>query len=61
MMWPLGIYFVSVILVVAGMLALSYVLGERHHDPATAAPYESGRSRLRYSRNLLWVYHPSGR
>jgi NADH-quinone oxidoreductase subunit A len=60
MMWPLGIYFVSVILVVAGMLALSYVLGERHHDPATAAPYESGivsegSARVRFSAKFYLI------
>ena len=38
MIWPLGIYFVSVILVVAGVLALSYVLGEQHHEPASQIP-----------------------
>jgi NADH:ubiquinone oxidoreductase subunit 3 (subunit A) len=40
--WPLIVYFMAVILVVAGMLAVSYVLGQRHQDPATGAPYESG-------------------
>lgn len=41
-LWPLIVYFVAVILLVAGMLAASYVLGQRHQDPATGAPYESG-------------------
>lgn len=40
--WPLVVYFVVVILLVAGMLAVSYVLGQRHQEPATGAPYESG-------------------
>ena len=40
--WPLIVYFVAVILLVAGMLAVSSVLGQRHQDPATGAPYESG-------------------
>lgn len=40
--WPLAVYFVAVILIVAGMLALSSVLGERHREPATGAPYEAG-------------------
>ena len=40
--WPLVVYFVAVILIVAGMLALSSVLGERHREPATGAPYEAG-------------------
>ncbi len=41
-LWPLGVYFVLVILLVAGMLALSYVLGQRHENPASDSPYESG-------------------
>ncbi|MEO7142821.1 MAG: NADH-quinone oxidoreductase subunit A [Bryobacteraceae bacterium] len=40
--WPLAVYFALVILLVAAMLALSYVLGQRHEEPATGAPYESG-------------------
>jgi NADH-quinone oxidoreductase subunit A len=42
MLWPLLVYFAFVILIVAGILAASYVLGQRHHDRATATPYESG-------------------
>jgi NADH-quinone oxidoreductase subunit A len=42
MVWPFGIYFALVILIVAGMLAVSYVLGPRHNDRTTATPYESG-------------------
>jgi NADH-quinone oxidoreductase subunit A len=42
MMWPLAVYFLLTVLLVAGMLALSYVLGQRHDDRATSAPYESG-------------------
>ncbi len=41
-LWPLAAYFVAVMVVVAGMLGLSYVLGQRHHDRATGEPYESG-------------------
>ena len=40
--WPLTAYFALVILVVAGMLALSYVLGQRHNERATGVQYESG-------------------
>ena len=40
--WPLIVYFIAVVLLVAGMLAVSYVLGQRHVEPATGAPYESG-------------------
>lgn len=41
-MWPFGLYFVLVLLVVAGTLGLSALLGPRHHEPATGAPFESG-------------------
>jgi len=41
-LWPFPVYTICVLLVVAGMLALSHVLGERHRDRATAEPYESG-------------------
>jgi NADH-quinone oxidoreductase subunit A len=41
-LWALGIYFVVVLLLVIAMLALSYVLGQRHSEHATGSPYESG-------------------
>ena len=41
-LWPLAVYFAAVILLVAGMLALSYGLGQRHQEPATGVQYESG-------------------
>lgn len=41
-LWPLGVYFIAVIILAAGMLGLSYVLGEHHQDRATGEPYESG-------------------
>ena len=41
-MWPLGIYFGIVLVLVAGMLLVSYILGQRHVDPATDETYESG-------------------
>lgn len=40
--WPLAVYFAAVILIVATMLSLSYALGQRHKEPATGSPYESG-------------------
>ena len=40
--WTLGIYFLIVLFLVAAMLAVSYVLGQRHDEPATGQPYESG-------------------
>ena len=41
-LWTLGVYFIAVFLLVAAMLAVSYVLGERHNEHATGQPYESG-------------------
>jgi len=42
MLWPLLVYFALVLVLVAGMLGLSYVLGERRTERATGEPYESG-------------------
>ena len=41
-LWPIAIYFVVVLVLVASILALSYLLGQRHDDRATGSPYESG-------------------
>jgi NADH-quinone oxidoreductase subunit A len=41
-LWPLGVYFAAVVLIVIIMIALSYVLGERHREKQTNEPYESG-------------------
>lgn len=43
-MWPLAVYFAAVVLLAGSMLALSYLLGERHQARATGEPYESGVS-----------------
>jgi len=39
---PFLIYFALVMLVVITMMALSYLLGQRHSLPAKNLPYESG-------------------
>jgi NADH-quinone oxidoreductase subunit A len=49
-LWPIVVYFVVVLILVAGMLGISYVLGERHHDHATDEPYESGITPLGSAR-----------
>ncbi len=41
-LWPLGVYFVAVVVIVISMIALSYLLGERHREKQTDEPYESG-------------------
>lgn len=35
-------YLIIILLLVGAMLGLSYVLGQRHNDPATGTPYEGG-------------------
>ena len=42
MTWPLLVYFVFVVVLVAAVLAVSYLLGQRHSEPATGEPYEGG-------------------
>jgi NADH-quinone oxidoreductase subunit A len=59
-LWPLAVYFAAVILLVAGMLALSYLLGQRHQSRATGEPYESGivstgSARLRFSAQFYLI------
>ncbi len=40
--WPLAVYSAAVFLIVVVMLSLSWVLGQRHREPATDSQYESG-------------------
>lgn len=59
-LWPLLAYFAVVILLVAGMLALSYLLGQRHQAKAKDEPYESGivstgSARLRFPAQFYMV------
>ena len=42
MMWPLVVYFAFVIFLVSAVLLVSYLLGQRHSEPATGEPYEGG-------------------
>ena len=54
MMWPLAVYFVFVVILVATVIAVSYLLGQRHSEPATGEPYEGGivsegSARVRFS------------
>ena len=41
-LWPFVIYFAAVLLLVATMLGLSFVLGQRRANRATNMPFESG-------------------
>jgi NADH-quinone oxidoreductase subunit A len=40
--WPLGLYIVLVVSLVAGMLIISHLLGQRHRERETGEPYEGG-------------------
>ena len=60
LLWPLLVYFGLILIVATGMLALSYLLGERHRERATGEPYESGMpptgsARLRVSAKFYLV------
>ena len=41
-LWPFVVYFIAVLLLVATMLGLSWVLGQRRANKATNTPFESG-------------------
>ena len=41
-LWPFIVYFLAVLLLVATMLVLSRLLGERRSNKATNMPFESG-------------------
>jgi NADH-quinone oxidoreductase subunit A len=58
--WPFVVYATSVFVVVGAMLALSWLLGERHKDRARNEPFESGivttgSARLRLSAKFYLV------
>ena len=40
--WPLAVYFAAVLLIIVVILGVSWVLGQRHREPATGSQYESG-------------------
>jgi NADH-quinone oxidoreductase subunit A len=59
-LWPLGVYFIAVLALVGAILGVSYLLGQRHSDRATGAPYESGivsegSARVRLSAKFFLV------
>ena len=54
MLWPLVAYFAFAVVLVAAVLIVSYLLGQRHSEPATGEPYEGGivsegSARVRFS------------
>jgi len=54
------VYFVAVLALVASMLGLSWLLGQRHHNRDTDTPYEAGvaptgSARLRFATSFYLV------
>jgi len=57
---PLIVYGAAALVVAAGMIGLSWILGERHRERATVEPYESGvpataSARLRFTARYYVV------
>ena len=40
--WPVAVYFGAVVILIASMIMLSYILGQKHKERLTGEPYESG-------------------
>lgn len=59
-LWPLALYFGIVLILAVMLLAVSALLGERHHERATGLPYESGvastgSARLRFGVSFYLI------
>jgi NADH-quinone oxidoreductase subunit A len=59
-LWPILLYAAIVISLVAAMLGLSFVLGQRHKERATDEPYEggilsTGGARMRFSSQFYLI------
>lgn len=59
-LWPLLLYTGLVVILIAAILVLSYLLGQRHNDRATGKPYEggieqTGTARIRFSTQFYLV------
>ena len=60
MIWPIAVYGGIVVFLVAAVVGISYLLGERHNPPGRNEPYESGieptgSARLRYGARYYLV------
>ena len=58
--WPFLVFAAAVLCIVAIMIGLSYVLGERHKEKSTDQPFESGMpptgdARLRFSSGFYII------
>ncbi len=54
-LWPLALYAAAVAAVIAGMVAVSWLLGERRGDRAAGEPFESGMVPTGSARLRLYV------
>jgi NADH-quinone oxidoreductase subunit A len=59
-LWPFVVYTAAVLLLVAVVIGVSYLLGQRHRERTTTRPYESGNpptgsARLRISISFYLV------
>lgn len=59
-LWPLLLYAMVVVVLLAVILTLSYLLGQHHRDRATGLPYEggieqTGSARIRFSAQFYLV------
>jgi len=60
LLWPLLLYSTLIVILLAAILGLSYILGQRHRDRATGKPYEggieqTGSARIRFSAQFYLV------
>lgn len=60
MTWPLALYFGFVVFLAIAVLSVSYLLGQRHDEPATGETYEGGivaegSARVRFSARYYLV------
>lgn len=58
--WPFIVFGILALVIVGGMIVLSYFLGERHSGKTTGEPYESGippsgNARLRFSSRFYLI------
>jgi NADH-quinone oxidoreductase subunit A len=56
----MAVYFAAALIIITFMLVLSHFLGQRHREPATGEPYESGivstgTARLRFDVKFYLV------
>lgn len=58
--WPLAAYCAAVVFLIAAVIGLSFILGQRHKERATGEPYESGilptgSARLHFSAKFYLI------